>query len=157
MAREIQTKLNSWANFTITLSSLANGSARQSTIVANTSTTTGRRRAALIFMKIESGGSAPTNGAIYEIFMLRGDDSGNRTDGAGASDAAITIQNAQLIGTLAVTATTNAFFQDMFDTAPLGQLGTEFGIAVRNSSAQALNATEGNHVKRYALYLPEIQ
>lgn len=157
MAREIQTKLNTWTNFTITLASLANGSARQSTIVANTSTTTGRRRAALVFLKITSGGSAPTNGAIYELFMLRGDDSGNRTDGAGASDAAITIQNAQLIGTLACTATTNAAFQDMFDTAPLGQLGTEWGIAVRNSSGQALNGTGGNFTNRYAMYLPEIQ
>lgn len=150
------TKHDAAGSFTITLSSLASGSARQSTMVANASSS---RKAALIFMLIESGGSAPTAGAVYEIFLLRAETNSSptyRTDGAGASDAAITIENAPLLGTIVVTASTNKNFFGDFDTAPLGPLGTQFGIAVRNSSGQALHATEGNHLKMYQLYLPEV-
>lgn len=153
MPNEIRTKLDAWTTFTCTLASLASGSARQSTIVSNSTL----RPAALIDLKITSGGVAPTAGTVYELFLLRGDSAGNRDDNAGASDAAITIENAPLLGTLVVTATTNKAFQRLFDTAVLGKLGTEFGIAVRNSSGQALNNTEGNHRKAYATYLPEIQ
>lgn len=149
MAHEIQTKLDGWLNFTQTLASLANAAARQSTIVSNPN----NRPAALLDYRIESGAVAPTAGAMYEIFLIRGDGT-RRTDNAGASDAAITVLNAQLIGTLQVTANTNTNFTDVFDTAPLGKLGTEFGTIVRNSSGQALNATEANHTKAYNLWLP---
>ena len=149
MAHEIQTKLDGWTNLTQTLASLANAAARQSTIVTNTN----NRPAALLDYRIESGGTAPTAGAIYEIFLIRGDGT-RRTDNAGASDAAITVLNAQLIGTLQVTANTNTNFTDVFDTAPLGKLGSEWGTIVRNSSGQALNATEANHTKAYNLWVP---
>jgi hypothetical protein len=80
-----------------------------------------------------------------------------RTDNAGPTDAAITIVNAQLIGTIVVTNNLNTNFTADFDTAPLGPLGPKWGIAIKNSTDQALNGTEGNHVKEYATYLPEIQ
>lgn len=152
MPKEIQTKI-AWANFTITLAALAASSARQSTMVSNST----RRPSAKVFTGLTSGAVAPSAGRIYEIFLLFGDDSGNRTDNAGASDAAITIENAQLLGALTVTATVNKKFSDEFDTSPLGKLGSEFGIAVRNGTDAAMNGTEGNHIKRYGLYLPEIQ
>jgi hypothetical protein len=155
MPNEIRTKVDTEASFTITLASLASGSARQSTMVTNTT----QRPAALIYLRIQSGGTGPTAGAVYEVYLLRGDGNATpyRTDGAGASDAAITIENANMIGTIVVTNTANKNFYGDFDTAPLGPLGDEWGIAVKNSSGQALNATEGNHIKRYATYLPEIQ
>lgn len=155
MPNEIRTKLDAEASFTITLASLASGSSRQSTMVTNTN----NRPASLVYLRLQSGGVAPTNGAVYEVYLLRGDGNGTpyRTDGAGASDAAITIENAQLLGTIVVTNTTNKNFYGDFDTAPLGPLGFEWGIAVKNNSGQALNATEGNHLKRYTPYLPEIQ
>lgn len=152
MAHEIQTVFDGWANFTQTLSALPSGSARQSTIVSNPL----NRPACLFGYRIESGGVLPTAGAIYEFFLIRGDGT-RRTDNAGATDAGITVVNAQLVGTLQVTAATNTNFTDFFDTAPLGKLGTEFGSIMRNSSGQALNATEGNHTKEYNLYLPSIQ
>lgn len=151
MPNEIRNKLDAWANFTITTASLATGSARQSTVVANTLL----RPAALIDFKIQSGGTAPTNGTVYEFFLIRGDSAGNRDDNAGASDAAITIENAPLLGTLVVTATINKNFQRIFDTATMGKLGTEFAVAVRNSTGQTMNVTQ--QAPRYALYLPEIQ
>jgi len=153
MANEIRTKLDAWANFTITLAALASGGARQSSIVANSN----KRQAALINLIIQSG-NAPAAGTIYEVYLLRGDGVPTyRTDGAGAVDAAIVVLNAQLLGTIVVTNNANTNFYGDYDTAPLGPLGTQFGIAIKNGTDQPMNAAEANHVKEYALYLPEIQ
>lgn len=153
MPNEIRTKFDAVANFTISLASLASGTARQSTIVANANA----RGAALIYLRIESG-NAPAAGTIYELYLIRDDGvTVLRTDNAAAGDAAITIVNAQLIGTLVVTNNANTNFTGDFDTAPLGPLGPKWGIAVKNSTDQALNAVEANHVKEFAYYLPEIQ
>lgn len=153
MANEIRTKLDAISTFTITLAALAAGSARQSSILTNANA----RGAALIYLKIQSG-NAPAAGTIYELYLIRDDGVTTlRTDNAGAADAAITIVNAQLIGTLVVTNNGNTNFTGDFDTTPLGPLGPKWGIAIKNSTDQALNAVEGNHVKEFAYYLPEIQ
>lgn len=153
MANEIRTKFDAVSTFTITLAALAAGSARQSTIVANAN----NRGAAVIYLKIQSG-NAPAGGTIYELYLLRDDGITTlRTDNAGAADAAITIANAQLIGTLVVTNNANTDFTGDFDTSPLGPLGPKWGIAIKNSTDQPMNAAEGNHVKEFAYYLPEIQ
>lgn len=152
MANEIRTKDITPATFTITLASLANGSARQATLISNSSD----YPAALIFLDIESGSTGPTAGAVYEVYLIRSDGT-TADDGAGASDAAITIENAKLLGTIVVTNTANKHFYGVFDTAPLGPLGPTWGIAVKNSSGQALNSTEGNHRKAYTYYVPEVQ
>jgi len=152
MANEIRTKLITRATMAMTLASLANGNAQQSTIVSNSN----NYPAALIFLKITSGSVAPTNGTVYEVYLLRGDGT-NKTDNAGASDAAITIENAPLLGTIVVTNNANKAFYGEFDTSPLGPLGSEWGIAVKNASGQTLNATEANHVKAYQYYVPEVQ
>lgn len=153
MANEIRTKFDAVTNFTISLAGLVAGSARQSTILANAN----NRGAAVIYLKIQSG-NAPAAGTIYELYLLRDDGvTVLRTDNAGAADAAITIVNAQLIGTLVVTNNANTNFTGDFDTAPLGPLGPKWGIAIKNSTDQAMNAAEANHVKEFAYYLPEIQ
>jgi hypothetical protein len=153
MANEIRTKFDVVSSFTITLAGLASTAARQSTIVANAN----NRGAAVVYLKIESG-NAPAAGTIYEVYLLRDDGVTNyRTDGAGAADAAITIGNAQLLGTMVVTNNANTNFYGDFDTAPLGPLGPKWGIAIRNQTDQALNAVEANHLKEFAYYLPEIQ
>lgn len=156
MASAVQRKFDAKATFTLTLASLATGSARQSTLIANTN----NRPAAIVHLKIKSGATGPTAGTVYEVYLLRGDDAASstyRTDGAGASDAAITIENAQLLGTIVVTNTANKVFYGDFDTAPLGPLGPEWGIAIKNSSGQALSATEGDHLKGYETYYDEAQ
>lgn len=153
MANEIRTKFDAVSTFTITLAGLAAGSARQSTILANAN----NRAAAVIYLKIQSG-NAPAAGTIYELYLIRDDGVTTlRTDNAGAADAAITIQNAQLIGTLVVTNNANTNFTGDFDTSPLGPLGPKWGIAVKNSTDQPINAVEANSVKEFAYYLPEIQ
>jgi hypothetical protein len=154
-AEEVRTKLDAEGSFTLTLASLASGSSRQSSMVANPN----GRPAAIVYLRIRSGAVAPTAATTYEVYLLRGDTNATpyRSDGAGAADAAITIENAQLLGTIAVTATANKDFFGDFDTSPLGPLGAEWGIAVKNQSGQALNATEANHLKRFVTYVPEIQ
>lgn len=156
MPNEIQTKFLAKSTFTLTLAALANGTARQSTLLNNSS----NYPAALVYIRIRSGAVAPTANTVYEVYLIRGSDPTTptyRTDNAGAVDAAITIENAQLLGTLVVTATANKDFYAEFDTAALGVLGPEWGIAVRNSSGQALNATEANHVKEFRYYVAEVQ
>jgi hypothetical protein len=152
MANEIRTKDIASAGFTITLAALANAAARQSTLLSNSND----YPAALIFLKISSNASAPTAGAVYQVYLLRSDGT-IADDAAGASDAAITIENAPLLGTIVVTATANKAFYGVFDTAPLGPLGPTWGIAVKNSSGQALHGTEGNHDYNYVYYVPEVQ
>ena len=149
---EISTKDIAQAAFAITLASLANGAARQSDLITNSS----NYPAALIHLKITSGGAAPTVGTIYEVYLLRSDGA-IADDGAGASDAAITIENAPLLGTIVVTASAAKAFYGVFDTAPHGPLGSSWGIAVKNSSGQAFSTTEGDHDKNYVYYVPENQ
>lgn len=152
MANEIRTKDIASAAFTITLASLANGSGRQSTLISNSSD----YPAAIVYLKITSGGSAPTAGNVYEVYLLRSDGT-IADDGAGASDAAITIENAPLLGTIVVTANAAKAFYGVFDTSALGPLGPTWGIAVKNSSGQALSTTEGDHDYNYSYYVPEVQ
>lgn len=154
MASDIINFPQAWASFTQTLAALAAATARQSDMIANT----GNYPAALIGYDIQSGAVAPVAGATYEVFLLRGEDATTagilRDDNAGPSDAAIVIENSQVVGSLVVTATANKHFTGVWPTINLGTLGTAFGTAVRNNTSQATNGTEGNHKKRYMLYNP---
>lgn len=135
---------------------LAAGGARQSTMIANTN----NYPAAIVTIKIKSGAAAPAAGKVYEVYLLRGDDtaaSTYRTDGAAAADAAITIENAQLLGSIIVTNSAAKVFYGDFDTAFLGPLGPEWGIAIKNATDQAFDTTESNHLKGYVYYIPEAQ
>lgn len=154
MANEIRTKFDAVSTFTISLAGLGSNASRQSTIVTNSN----NRASALVYMRIRSGNGAPNAGTVYLVYLLRDDGITTlRTDGAGATDAAITILNAQLLGTIVVSNSANTYFYGEFDTAALGPLGPKWGIAVTNQTNQSLDATEGNHIKEYAYYLPEIQ
>ena len=156
MPNEIRTKFGAKTNFTITLASLANNAARQSTMINNT----GNQPAAMVYVRLKSGASAPSANTVYEIYLLRGDDASSstyRTDNAGASDAAITIENAPLLGTIIVTATAAKSFYGEFDTSLFGPLGPQWGIAIKNVTGQTVSTTGGDHLAEYAYYVPEIQ
>jgi len=149
MSKEIRWPGDGWTSFTITLNSLGFGTSRQSTMVLNGT----NRPRAKYQLRLQSG-TAPTAGTIYELFLLRGDGT-NRTDAAGGSDAAFTYHNAPLLGSLSNdNGAGNAFYQDEFDTAPFGLLGTEFGGAVRNSTNQNLNAA--SNTLKYNLHVGQI-
>jgi hypothetical protein len=123
-----------------TLASLANGAARQCTLVANPL----RRKRAKITVRLKSGAAAPTAGALYELYLIRSNGT-DADDGAGAADAAITIENALLIGSIVVTASAAKIFRQTITTPIDAPLGATWGIAVKNSSGQALSATELDH------------
>ena len=137
-------------SFTITLASLASsttGVGRQSTLVDNSANL---YTSAQIDLKITTG-TTPTANTLVYVYLIRSD---NNTpiidDGAGASDAGLTVVNAPLLGTILVSAaTSNAAYYGVFDTKFLGSIGPKWGIAVVNSTGAALNSTEGNHIKEY--------
>jgi len=139
------------ASFTITLASLASsttGGGRQSTIVDNT---TNLYTSAQIELAIKVGTSPTANSLIY-VYLIRdnNDVTPLRDDGAGASDATITIINAPLLGTILCNAsTTGATYRGIFDTKPLGSLGPKWGIAIVNATGVNLDSTEANHIKSY--------
>jgi hypothetical protein len=158
MPSAILNETGTLTTMTITLASLAASTTagRQTTMVDNSAN---KYPSAIIYVKITSG-TAPTAGGVYEIFLLRGDDPSSstyRTDNAGASDAALTIENALYLGSIVVTNTLNKTYCAEFDTSPLGPLGPEWGIAIRNNTTQTLNATGGNHVVKFLGYFPESQ
>lgn len=134
--------------FTITLASLASsavGVGRQSTLI--TSNTAGSAHIAVKF----TVGTTPTAGSLIYVYLIRGDGTIN-DDNAGASNAALTVINAPLLGTILVPATTSdTAYYGFFDTKFLGALGKTFGIAVVNSSGVTANATPGNFLAEYTL------
>lgn len=152
MANLIHTKDAVAATFTLTLASLANAGARQSDMETNNN----NNPAALIHLRIKGGGTGPTAGSVYEVYLLRSDGT-IADDGAGASDAAITIENAPLLGTIVLTNDVDKNFFGTFDTMPLGPLGNSWGIAVKNASGQTVSTTEGDHRKSFVYYVPEVQ
>ena len=150
MANEIRTKLDAWQAATIAqLQGLASNSGCQSGMINNPN----RRPACLVMLKLTLA-VAPTNGTVLELFLIRSDSSGNRTDNAAPTNGPITLQNARMIGALQVNGTVGPF-TEVFDTAPLGPLSDPYGFIVRNSTNQALAAT--GQILNFATYLPEIQ
>jgi len=138
--------------FGITLNSLAAAAGRQSDMISNVEDWP----AALISIRIKSGSSAPAAGRAYKIYLIRGTGT-IRDDGAGASDAAITIENAPLLGNIIVTNSAAKNFYGIFYTGEkgIGPLGPEWGIAVKNDTDQAISTTEADHFAGYTYIVPE--
>lgn len=134
---------------TITLGSLANSTAgvgRQSTIVDNTSNA---YTAIWLACNIKMG-TSPSNNALVYVYLIRDDNNGTniRDDAAGASDAALTVLNATLIGTLTTkaAAATGDVLKALFY---IPNPGPKWGIAIVNSTGVALDSTNGSHVINY--------
>jgi hypothetical protein len=157
MANAILNALGSRTSFTITLASLASsttGVGRQATLVDNTTT---KAAAALVYLKITTGTTPTINKNVY-VYLLRYDNSAIGDDSVGASDAAWTRVNAQLLGTIFVnSASSNIAYYGVFDTAFLGVLGPKWAIGIVHDTAVNLNSTEGNHLYAYIPYNPEVQ
>ena len=134
---------------TITLASLASSTAglgRQSTIVDNT---TNRNQDILLYVKITQGTSPTGSRGVY-IYLIRDDNNGtnHRTDGAGASDAGLTVVNAELIGALrniASPSTGDVLYGEFLVRRP----GPKWGVAIVHDTAVNLDGTGGNHWVRY--------
>jgi hypothetical protein len=128
---------------TITLASLANGAGRVSAIIDNTVT---RAPMAMVFVRITTGGTAPTANTPVRVYLVRHSNDGTldlADNGLGSTDAALTVDptSAEILGSIIVTAATNATYTKTFLAY---DLPPDYNIAIWNATGQALNATAGN-------------
>lgn len=129
---------------------LANGGARQSTEIDNTSD---GFFDALVVLKIKTGAAGVSATGYVNVYAYGTVDNGTtRTENAGASDAAITLTappNAKLIGVMNAVANATTYVGGPF-AASLGfggKLPEKWGIIIENKTGAALDTTEGNHAK----------
>lgn len=159
MANEIKSKTSAPTSLTITLASLATDAGgkvgRQSTMVDNS---TNQYQVVRVFLRVKLGTSPTGSRAVY-VYAIHSDDDATtplRSDAAGASDAALTVKSAKLIGVLPTGASpsTGDNLEGEFEII---EPGDEWGIAVAHDTGVNLDSTEGNHIKRFVGILPEIQ
>lgn len=156
MANEIKELFGTGTALTITIASLASsttGVGRQSTIVDNSSD---RFQKIYLYCRIRVG-TSPTANRTIRFYLIRVDDNGtpHRSDGAGASDAALTVKNAIPIGTIFVDVTTSDL--DYYGEFVIQDPGYKWGIAIVQDTGVNLNSTSGNHWIRYIGANPEVQ
>lgn len=156
MANAIKPLYSSVSNFTITLASLASstaGAGRQATMIDNS---TNRYNRIIVSVNIMVGTSPTASRSIY-IYAIRSDKNTTaiRDDAAGASDAAWTRLNAELIGIIRCgAAASNTAFKAVFQ---LRDPGPEWTIGVVHDTGVALNATGSNHVCSWIGVVDEVQ
>lgn len=137
---------------TITVASLANNGARQSTEIDNSSNLF---QDALVTVKVKSGASGTTSTGTVNVYAFGTTDGGTtRTENAGASDAAITLTsppNARLMGVVNVVANATTYVGGPFSVAQVfgGVLPDHWGIIVENKTGGTLDSTGGNHSVTY--------
>jgi hypothetical protein len=153
MAGDIKAKFGT-NNQTITVSvaSLTNTSARQSTEIDNT---TNVFTDALVSVKVKSGAASTSSTGTINVFAFATTDGGTtRTENAGATDAAITLTvptNARLIGVINVVANATTYYGGPFSVAAAfgGVLPDHWGVIIENKSGGTLDTTAGNHLVTY--------
>lgn len=157
MPNELKDKFAGSSALTISLGSLADDGGRQSTLVDNT---TARYQDLLIYVKLTTNTTtAPDGDSTCELYLLRGDADATTehvTDGAGASDAALTVVNAPLVGVVR-TKSTPAAGDILYGEFLVHRPGPKWGVAVVNRTGQSLSATGGDHWVRYVGLNPEVQ
>lgn len=143
------------APLTITLASLASSTAgvgRQSTMIDNATT---RYKRIYLSASIKLG-TSPNSNALIALYLLRYDGTSIRTDGAGTTDAGLTVKNAQQFATL-VTGPSASTGDVLTDTFTIDDPGRNWGIAIVNITGVALDATGSNHVINWYAEVPQIQ
>lgn len=143
MPSQILSKYGTIVTPTITLASLANNNGRVSNIIDNT---TVRAPMAMVFVRITTGGTAPTANSPVRVYLVRHSNDGTldlADNGLGSADAALTVDPtaAEILGSIIVTNATNATYTKTFLAY---DLPPDYNIAVWNATGQALNATAGN-------------
>ncbi len=157
MANKVLDLFQSSTAMTMTIASLASsttGVGRQSDILDNSSS---REMWARIWCKLKLG-TSPTNNRSAYLYLLTNDNNGTPhiTDGAGASDAALTVANAPLIGVIrgkASAATGDVLYGEFL----VRIAAPKWGIALVHDTGVNLDSTGGNHWLRYSYISPEVQ
>ncbi len=152
MPNIINAEHNTPVTMTITLASLAEAGARQSDMVNNND----NGQMIRVFFKVTTG-TSPTDNKTIEFYLLTADKHTTPniiTDGAGASDAGITINTAQQIN---IVSTDNVSDKEYEGSFLIRNPGASWGIAVKNNTGVILNSTGGNHQMTYVIENQEIQ
>lgn len=136
------------ATITVTLTSLANGSARESTAIDNTS-----NKYLDAIVRVLTNGQASGTGLMDVYVYAALGDAASYTDGATGSDAAFTAanrRNAKYLDSIQMNAGTavQAVLRSVASVFG-GLLPEEWGLIFINSSGAALSATGGDHVIEY--------
>jgi hypothetical protein len=139
---------------TITLASLAQAAARESSVIDNT---TNLFLDALVMLRVKTGAGTPANQKAINVYVAGTVDSATPLwpDAvAGAGDAAITMDNPtnlKLLGVVQAFTTAHTFEGGPWSVAACfgGTMPEKWLIVVENQEGIALDATEGNHLKRY--------
>lgn len=119
----------------ITLDSLASASSRQSTVITQSSP-------GATFVEISGQfktGTTPGAGKFVTLYFIRQDLNGLADDGAGNTDAAITILNAQALAPIAVSSGSGVVTS--FGPIVVPNPGLRFILAVNNGCTAALSAS----------------
>lgn len=139
-------------SITLTIASLGNGSARESTVIDNTST---KHLDALVQLKIKTN-AAGTSATGYVVVYAYGTADGgtNYGDGATGTDAAITLTsppNVQVIGIINCVANATTYKSNPMSVRRAfgGTLPDKWGIIIENKTGAALDSTGGNHSAFY--------
>lgn len=137
---------------TITLASLAAGSARESAFVDNASNLF---LDVLVYLQVGLQTGTPTGDKCVYVYVYGSEDGTNYTDNATGANAAITLRSPTNLRPLGVIATPDAGGLT-YKSSPMsvaaafgGVIPRRWGIVVLNSSGVALSATEGDHAKSY--------
>jgi hypothetical protein len=153
VAGNLQTKYGtSNQTITITLASLVQAAARQSTVIDNT---TNVFTDALVTVKLKTGAGTSANQKAFNVYAFATTDGGTTyTENAGASDAAITLTsppNAVLIGVISTPSASTTYVGGPFSIASAfgGSLPDHWGIIVENQEGQTSDATGGNFLVTY--------
>lgn len=137
---------------TITIASLANNSARESTEVDNT---TNLFLDALVSIKVRSAAASTSATGAVLVYAYGSVDGGTvHTENATGVDAAITLTsptNLRLIGVINVVANSTTYYGGPFSVASAfgGTLPAYWGIVLENRSGATLDGTGGNHSATY--------
>lgn len=130
---------------TITLTSLANAAARESTVVDNTST---KYRDYLL--RVQTKGASASNTKTLDVYAYAALGDTTYTDGATGSDAGFTAANrlnARFVGVVVLNGSTAVTGGPMSVAAAFGgTLPDKVGFIAVNSSGDALSSTAGDHV-----------
>lgn len=146
--------------FTITLTpggvglaSSTTGVGRQSTLIDNTGT---RWQMIRVIASIRLGTSPVANRAVYFHRIGTDGTSSVYTDGAGDSDAALTVKNAKIIGafTTGGAPATGDFLKGEME---LWYPGPKWGIAIWHDSGVNLDADAGDHSISWEGFYPDRQ
>jgi hypothetical protein len=137
---------------TITLASLASstsGVGRQSTIVSNVD----NAQMIHVYVKVTVG-TTPTIDTNIFVHLIKSDAT-HRSDGAGASDAGLTILNSRLLGVIRNNSASSdvVYYGEFLIRNP----GPEWGIAISHDTGTNLKSLAGDHAVRYTIENQESQ